>query len=81
MITRDDAKTAFSSSISLESNEKGSQSSDEDNSKKSSSSNLLPTFTNEVIVIRPEYFYENADCQQDNNFKKSSPLLGDSTNE
>jgi hypothetical protein len=23
---------------------------------------LLPTFTNEVVVIRPESFYENEDC-------------------
>jgi hypothetical protein len=23
----------------------------------------FPIFTNEVIVIRPEYFYENTDCQ------------------
>jgi hypothetical protein len=22
----------------------------------------LPTFTNEVVVIRPEQFYENEDC-------------------
>jgi hypothetical protein len=22
----------------------------------------LPTFTNEVVIIRPEAFYENEDC-------------------
>jgi hypothetical protein len=41
---------------------------------------LLPTFTNEVIVIRPEYFYENVDCQLDNKFMKSSPAEAGSTN-
>jgi hypothetical protein len=30
----------------------------------------LPVFTNEVIVIRPEVFYENEDCQKDNKFMK-----------
>ena len=35
----------------------------EDEEKKSTPTEKhLPTFTNEVIVIRPEYFYENVDC-------------------
>jgi hypothetical protein len=34
----------------------------------------LPTFTNEVVVIRPEQFYENEDCQKDNKFMKNSGL-------
>ena len=33
-----------------------------------------PTFTNEVIVIRPQMFYENKDCQEDNKFMKESGL-------
>ena len=40
----------------------------------------LKTFTNEVIVIRPEYFYENTDCQKDNKFMKNSNIERDSTN-
>lgn len=32
------------------------------------------TFTNEVVVIRPEAFYENEDCQKDNKFMKNSGL-------
>ena len=31
-------------------------------SNKNQSSKSLPTFTNEVVVIRPEVFYENEDC-------------------
>jgi hypothetical protein len=46
-----------------------------------SSSSQLPTFTNEVVVIRPEVFYENEDCHQDNKFMKSSGLKRQSTNE
>lgn len=45
------------------------------------SSTQLPTFTNEVVVIRPEVFYENEDCHQDNKFMKSSGLKRQSTNE
>ncbi|CDW88545.1 amidinotransferase [Stylonychia lemnae] len=41
----------------------------------------LPTFTNEVVVIRPEVFYENEDCQTDNKFMKSSGLKRQSTND
>ena len=41
----------------------------------------LPTFTNEVVVIRPEYFYENTDCQKDNKFMKESGLQKSNTNE
>ena len=41
----------------------------------------LPTFTNEVVVIRPEQFYENEDCQKDNKFMKNSGLKKDSTND
>ncbi len=36
--------------------------------------NKLPTFTNEVIIIRPTTFYENVDCQSDNKFMKNSGL-------
>lgn len=38
-----------------------SKNSNESNGKPQSSSRL-PTFTNEVVVIRPEVFYENEDC-------------------
>ena len=41
----------------------------------------LPTFTNEVIIIRPEFFSENVDCQQDNKFMKTSPVAQESTND
>ena len=41
----------------------------------------LPTFTNEVVVIRPEAFYENEDCQKDNKFMKNSGLKRQSTND
>ena len=54
-----------------------SHSSSDDDSKKQP----LPTFTNQVIVIRPETFYENKDCQIDNKFMKESPMHEqDSTN-
>lgn len=36
------------------------RSKDSQDSKKSTTQ--LPTFTNEVVVIRPEVFYENEDC-------------------
>lgn len=35
---------------------------------------ILPVFTNEVIIIRPEMFYENKDCQEDNKFMKHTCL-------
>lgn len=41
----------------------------------------LPTFTNEVVVIRPQVFYENEDCMQDNKFMKNSGLKRQSTND
>jgi hypothetical protein len=37
-------------------------SSDDEEKKSTPTEKHLPTFTNEVIVIRPEYFYENVDC-------------------
>ena len=43
---------------SFDSNESGSGSSQEGATK----SKGLPTFTNEVVIIRPEQFYENEDC-------------------
>ena len=45
------------------------------------STTQLPTFTNEVVVIRPEIFYENEDCQKDNKFMKNSGLKRQSTND
>jgi len=48
---------------------------------KKDSTHQLPTFTNEVVVIRPEVFYENEDCQTDNKFMKSSGLKRQSTND
>lgn len=54
--------------------------SDDEEKKSSSTEKHLPTFTNEVIVIRPEYFYENTDCQKDNKFMKNSNMQRESTN-
>lgn len=31
-----------------------------------------PTFTNEVVIIRPQIFYENEEAHQDNKFMKFS---------
>ena len=38
---------------------RSAHSKDSDDHKKGGA---LPTFTNEVVVIRPELFYENEDC-------------------
>lgn len=62
-----------------QSTERTSNTSSDDEEKKSTEKHL-PTFTNEVIVIRPEYFYENTDCQKDNKFMKNSNLQRESTN-
>ena len=40
-----------------------------------------PIFTNEVIVIRPQIFYENKDCQVDNKFMQHTELGAENTNE
>jgi hypothetical protein len=40
-----------------------------------------PIFTNEVIVIRPQIFYENKDCQVDNKFMQHTELEAENTNE
>lgn len=47
-----------------QSTERTSVSSSDDEEKKYviEKTGALKTFTNEVIVIRPEYFYENTDC-------------------
>lgn len=66
------SSTSVQSTESLE-NKSSSGGSDDDRSTTPSNKDL-PTFTNEVIVIRPEYFYENTDCQQDNKFMKQSPM-------
>ena len=67
-------------SLGQQSTERTSNTSSDDEEKKQTEKHL-PTFTNEVIVIRPEYFYENTDCQKDNKFMKNSNLQRDSTNE
>jgi hypothetical protein len=41
----------------------------------------MPTFTNEVIVIRPETFYENEMAQKDNKFMNNSGLERNVVNE
>jgi hypothetical protein len=41
----------------------------------------LPTFTNEVVVIRPEVFYENVEAQKDNKFMQHSSVDRNTTNE
>ena len=41
----------------------------------------MPTFTNEVIVIKPETFYENEEAHKDNKFMKYSGLERNDTNE
>jgi hypothetical protein len=38
-------------------------------------------FPNEVIVIRPQVFYENKDCQADNKFMRQSGLKAEDTNQ
>jgi len=66
-----------------QSTERTSISSSDDEEKKQyiiERTGALKTFTNEVIVIRPEYFYENTDCQKDNKFMKNSNIERDSTN-
>ena len=71
------------STTSIESTERTSQysgSDDEERKNNKASGSALPTFTNEVVVIRPEYFYENTDCQQDNKFMKNSNMQRESTN-
>jgi hypothetical protein len=40
----------------------------------------MPTFTNEVIVIKPETFYENEEAQKDNKFMKNSGLAIEEVN-
>lgn len=76
----------FLSNASIESTEQttshstGGSDDEEKKSKSNDGASLLPTFTNEVIVIRPEYFYENTDCQQDNKFMKNSNMQRESTN-
>jgi hypothetical protein len=71
-------KTRHSTTLSMDSVEKTattntslSSASDDEEKKEqqhergggtSPASSALPTFTNEVIVIRPEVFYENTDC-------------------
>lgn len=67
--------TSMDSSVSYD-DAKSSQSKDSDEKK-----GQLPTFTNEVVVIRPEMFYENEDCQTDNKFMKASGLKRQSTND
>ena len=39
-----------------------------------------PTFTNEVVVIRPQIFYENEEAHQDNKFMKFSGHERNDTN-
>ncbi len=39
-----------------------------------------PTFTNTVVVIRPDSFYENKDCMTDNKFSNTSPHKKEETN-
>lgn len=39
-----------------------------------------PTFTNEVIIIRPQTFYENEEAHADNKFMKFSGLKRQDTN-
>lgn len=54
----------------IEVNQRSSSGSEEE----SSSPKELPTFTNEVIIIRPQTFYENVEAQSDNKFMKNSGL-------
>lgn len=49
-------------------------------SRRLSATGDLPTFTNEVIIIRPKQFYENVLAQADNKFMKNSGLSRDDTN-
>jgi hypothetical protein len=64
--------THYDSSKEEGSSQKSNRSQD-DNGQRNSSTQL-PTFTNEVVVIRPEIFYENEDCHKDNKFMKHSGL-------
>lgn len=66
---------------SFDSNDSSGGSNTSATSKDSVPNKSLPTFTNEVVVIRPEQFYENEACQQDNKFMKNSGLKKDSTND
>ncbi len=54
------------------------KSNDEELSGKSKDSDehkvTFPVFAHEVVVIRPEKFYENEDCSTDNKFMKKSGL-------
>jgi hypothetical protein len=39
-----------------------------------------PTFTNEVVIIRPQIFYENEEAHKDNKFMKYSGMEKSDTN-
>jgi hypothetical protein len=41
----------------------------------------LPTFTNEVLAIRPKPFYRNEETQNDNLFMHTSELTSDQIHE
>jgi len=57
MLSKTSSYESFSSNDSKnETRSTGSKASGDGDKK------MLPTFTNEVVVIRPEVFYENEDC-------------------
>ena len=76
MLSKTSSYESFSSNDSKDETRSTGSKASGDGDKK-----MLPTFTNEVVVIRPEVFYENEDCQTDNKFMKSSGLKKQSTND